>query len=161
MTVEKKDLVAEKTSFEADGLVETRISLERRYKYVFTMDEIMEHKDVMVQNMSEKESLENEKKQVMSDYKEKIEAKTLEIGNLHSKLSRGYEFKMKKVKVYLDFERKCRVLVDDDGLLFGEEGLEDSDYQLKLALEEEATKNEAETDAGTTVEDNGPVYREM
>ena len=127
-------------SNEIGVLINTEKKDSRRYKYFFTTDEVLELKDGMLQSMSEKNHLENEKKQVMSDFKEKIEFKELEITDKHTKLSRGFEYRDKQVSISLDFQRKVRVLFDETGEVFGEEPLLPEDYQLKMKLDEQAEK---------------------
>lgn len=143
------------------ALINSEKILERRYKYSYSPDELQEIQEQLLQNMTEKTELEDEKKQVMSDYKYRIEIKELEVEQNHAKLSRKYEFRDKKVRVYLDFVNKRRILVDKEtGEFFAEEKLEDSDYQLKIKLDADAEKaknNEGGEIDGTFDQETGEI----
>jgi hypothetical protein len=76
---------------------ETRI-----LKYLFTVDELREIASNLARECRELEQLEFEKKQVVSDFKAKIDAHNAQVSKLSAHINNGHEYRYIECSVFLN-----------------------------------------------------------
>lgn len=78
-------------------------------KYQFTQEEHQSNCDQLARYNIEHNQIENEKKEVMSSYKAKLDENRARIDKFANYVSNGFEVKEENCEVFLDFDRKKRV----------------------------------------------------
>lgn len=102
-------------------------------KYKFTPEELAEmHKKLMAQ-LDIRDSIKLRKKQVVAQLNSESEECEIQISNLRSQLSAGYEYRQFMCDVYKDFTHKCkRFIYPETGEELGTEPLTAEDWQTSL-----------------------------
>lgn len=137
-------------------------------KCEFTADEITTRARELAASNRKRADLEQEKKEIDSDLKGKIEAENTKIKRLSDEIAQGFEFRHTECRVELDTPAQGQKTVVrlDTGEVVSIERMTDEDRQMALALEEEAAKKDAEVipesrqiDAPGTIVGDGFVVR--
>jgi len=129
---------------------ETRTNVFERQQnktieYSFTEDELKAKSRELAHAVHDKEQIENQKKMVMSEFKNKLDTINGDISRLSNHISNGNHM----------LTVKCRVLFRPDdclkeiwyaGKLYTTEKMTDLDYQTKLEIREETEEEEVSKD---------------
>lgn len=83
-------------------------------RYEFKPEEKVEITNRLVENISKKSALEDDKKSSMSDFKHRIDAVEGEINRETERLKSGYEMRNIECDVYLDFEADEKITIRKD-----------------------------------------------
>ena len=104
-------------------------------KHKFSVEEMDKIADDLVQDLSERSDLVDQKKSVASRLKSLIDEKDAKINVLSKNRKDGYEYRNIKCYLELDFNSKTRKYyhIDTNELVKTEE-LKESDYQKKLDI---------------------------
>jgi hypothetical protein len=120
-------------------------------RYVFTDNESRDMAREMARTVNMLASLEDEKKVIASDYTARINKAQAEVNDLARKLNNGYEFRMiEHERVYYYGGKIVRVYRLDTEEIVDERGMSDSEAQMMLQFQEEAT---TEIHVGTSEDD--------
>lgn len=104
-------------------------------KYDFTPDEIRAKAKSLAIACSDKSNLEDQKKEMTSSFKYKIDGKDAEINSLSTQISNGYEMRSVKCDVKKIFKQGIKEYYYEGELVETRKMLE-SDYQLEIKDEE-------------------------
>lgn len=103
------------------------------FQYTFTQEEIKEKSKQLAKSCEERNSLEDDKKSVMSDFKAKIDSKSAEINVLSNHINTGHEWLNKTCDVEYDFDAGKKIYYWE-GMRVGEEKMKSADYQLQASV---------------------------
>jgi len=102
-------------------------------KYVFSDDEKAEIAQEMAKKVSEKQTAEDEKKAIMSEFKAKIDGYDAEINSMAMRLNNGYEHLQIECEIEADYERKVWVTRRlDTYAIVKEKKMSSDDLQMKV-----------------------------
>jgi hypothetical protein len=105
----------------------------KEIKHIFNLEEHHEIGTAMSNAQLEFENLESEKKNIMADFKAKMEQIETNISQKATLYRQGYEYRQEKVLVQLDFQNKVKLFVDANSqVLLHTEDLTTDDYQMKM-----------------------------
>lgn len=102
----------------------------------FSESEMMTKSMSLSQACIDRNTLEDEKKSVVSEYKAKLDAKNGEINLLSGELQRRSENVLKTCEVFYDFDKATKTY-SYEGVEVGTERMEKKDYQLQAEFEEQ------------------------
>jgi hypothetical protein len=107
-------------------------------KYQFTEPELKERATQLARECRELEDIENEKKQVMSDFKAKIDGHQAKISGLSNNINNGYEYRYIDCEVVLNqpIDGEKQIIRKDTGELVKQEAMTPQELQEELPLEE-------------------------
>lgn len=104
-----------------------------RAKYNFTQHELSQRSQDLCDAVDQREQLMAEKKEIVSTFKAKIEAKESDIRQYASHIKNGYEYRDYQCRVVKDFDNHKKDYYDiASGDLIGTEKLTALDYQTKI-----------------------------
>jgi hypothetical protein len=92
----------------------------------------------LAQRQSEKDDLENERKQIATDYKARIESHDTEISRLARLIQNGWELRPRSVIERLDYSRGTYELVAEDGEVLEQRPMNEFERQRKIDVQEGA-----------------------
>lgn len=105
------------------------------FKYKFSPEELAEKSTQLAKACEERNSLEDQKKSVMSDFKAKIDQKAAEVNILSGHINAGYEYVTKTCTVQYDFDKGVKIYAYGDQIV-GNVKMTPTDYQLKAEISE-------------------------
>ena len=106
------------------------------FKYDFSIDEINERAKIQAQLELDREELEGQKKNVMNDFKTKIEEKETQIGKLAREINSGFEMRNDTCEVVRNFETNTKQVLFK-GKVVKEEKMTQADWALQFPDDEE------------------------
>jgi len=101
----------------------------------FTAEELKSKSMMLSQSCIDRNSIEDEKKMVMSEFKAKLDAETSKINMLAGQLQSGSENVLKTCEVIYDYDKAIKKFYYE-GVEVGEERMVAKDFQLQAELEE-------------------------
>ena len=113
-------------------------------------DELQEFASQLAANITERNQLENDKKEVMSDFTARIDEKTSHIQRLAENIQSGYEYREVSCSIQYDFDRRVKTIARmDTGELIIEEVLTPDEYQQEIpglqSIDHDAFMKEGQT----------------
>ena len=113
-------------------------------KYIFTEEEKRTIGLQLANRQVDKSMIEDEKRSVMSKYKDQLDRTQMDINKMSRHIIDGYEFRDFECHVEIDWAANTKSYIAvDGGMVIAVRALDPSDYQLKLNMEEdEAEKKE-------------------
>lgn len=101
--------------------------------YEFTNEERQAMAKDLAKHEIDKNQIEDEKKSVMSGFKEKIDSLETKIKKLSHLVNNGYEERMYECNVVIDFDKKSKTFIDVvSGEVIDERVMDDAEYQMEL-----------------------------
>jgi hypothetical protein len=113
---------------------------ERQLPCHFTPDQIRDKSDLLAEKIDEKGKIEEEKKSVMTGYKQRLELADAEIGLLAHHIRQKFEYQMVRCVAIMDeptFGKKT-IRRLDTGETVGVETMTNDDRQLVMSFETDA-----------------------
>jgi hypothetical protein len=117
------------------------MKIQQEYlKYQFTELELKEKATQLARECREMEEVENEKKQINSDLKSKLDGHQAKISNLSNNINNGYEYRYIDCEVVLNkpIDGEKQIIRKDTGELVKQEAMTPSELQEELPLEEKS-----------------------
>lgn len=102
-------------------------------KHEFTKAELETKGGELAQACAKREQFEDQKKQVNSEFKYKLDSVNAEINLLSSHISQKFEMQNVEAELILDFDSKKRIFTHE-GIIVHKEPLREEDLQLKAAI---------------------------
>ncbi len=122
-------------------------------RYVFSEKEKKEIALKLANRQMDKGIVEDEKKSVMSQYKDRIDRIVMDINKMSRNLIDGYEHRDFECHVDIDWAKNMKFYVAvESGKIVAERPLDPSDYQLKIDFKKPENKEKEKP----TNEDNRP-----
>ena len=81
-------------------------------RYEFSEIELGEKAQSLARNCSEKQQIEDDKKQITSEYKFKLDSKSAEINLLSTKITNKYEMRRVDALMQKDYEKSMKIYFD-------------------------------------------------
>lgn len=102
-------------------------------KKVYTAPQLAKQAELLANAVQDKEQIELNKKEAVSEFKNQIDAATSNIKKLSNRVANGFEYADTPAVMYLDFENKRRVFFDPHTLDYLEDQeFKASDYQKEI-----------------------------
>lgn len=118
-------------SFNGVDIIEKPGTVFTEAKYNFTDEELTSISHQMAEKVQELNQIEDEKKQINSQFKAKIDECKAVMNGLATKNISGYEYREQEAIIVLDFKAKKRYFKSiETGNILKDESLANSDYQL-------------------------------
>jgi hypothetical protein len=125
----------EYVAIEPSDIIEKRGTVLVTFKYQFTPEEIGNNADQLARFVMEQDEIEQEKKEVMSQYKAKLDEASAKISKYANWVRSGYEMRDEDCRLVLDYGKGKRMhFSKKSGKLVKEENLWPDDRQLMLSL---------------------------
>lgn len=106
-------------------------------RYVFSEKEKKDIALKLANRQMDKGIVEDEKRSVVSEFKERIDRIVMDINKLSRCLIDGYEYREFECHVDIDWAKNMKFFVAvETGKIVAERALDPSDYQLKLDMDE-------------------------
>lgn len=108
-------------------------------KYLFTETELKDKSTSLAQECRNLEEVENDKKQVMSDFKSKIDGHQASISKLSNHINNGYEYRQISCEVKMDtpIQGQKTIIRKDTGEIVKIEEMTQQEMQMELELTEQ------------------------
>lgn len=124
-----------------DDIPKTIKNENHQIRYEFLPDEITQKSRQLADAVQDRNSIVDEKKEAMSMFQSKIDAKTSEINILSKQISNGHELKTVLCEVIRNFTKGVREYWWDSKF-YDSEKLTAADHQIELDLSEKNNKAE-------------------
>lgn len=107
------------------------------FRYEFTPEELKEKSMLLAAACKERNAIEDEKKQVMAEFKAKIDGKNAEVNVIAQHITSGFTYVTNQCTCIMNFGNGIKEYYFND-VLVGQENLSTSDYQLQIDMEVKA-----------------------
>lgn len=128
--------MAKKTKAEVRDNTFEKIDVSHTIQYIFTEEELKSKSKELANAVQEEHSIEMQKKETMSEFKNKLDSKIVDIDRLSNHISSGYYYPTVKCRVLFRPDQ-CIKEFYYEGKLYETTKMTGSDFQVKLEMRED------------------------